>query len=131
MANALYKCTKALITLGLLLLLMAGATHVGAQGPTATSTPVPSVTPTLRAVPPTVTSVYLYLRPTPTQLVFHPENYSALNISPDSALMADQAINVYRGFNQDHIVDAVVFFMVAGMLCLYIVRFIARSTKDD
>ena len=115
----------------LLALLLLGAVNVAhADSPTATSTPVPSATPTLLPIAPTATSPYLYLRPTPTALALDLTTYS-IDLHTDPGPMADTAINIYRSFNQGHILDYVMFMAVVGVAVLYLIRIIARTTKDE
>jgi len=92
-----------------------------AQGPTAT--------PTLLPIQPTNTSVYQYLRPTPTMWIYGTPVNMGLNI--DSGQLADEAINLYNYANRDHIVDLLatgaLVLIVVGML----INTINRHTRDN
>lgn len=85
-------------------------------------------TPTLRPIQPTATSVYLYLRPTPTPLTIMPSGN--FDINADGGLLADLSINMYRYANRDHVLDLIGTFLLGGMTVMYIARIAGRNTRD-
>jgi hypothetical protein len=117
----------AILTIAVILL-GAGSGAAFAATPTPSSTP--TRTPTLRSIAPSPTSPYLYLRPTPSPFPMNgPPLQLTLNV--DGGQLGDTVINVYRAANKDHIVDMVMFIMVAAVGVVYLVRFVQKSTKDQ
>lgn len=100
--------------------------HLGSVGSALAATP----TPTLRPIPPTPTSAYIYLRPTPTPFNINPPTL-AVPFQSDGGPMADNAINMYRFANHDHILD----FIGTGVLCLvcigYLIKMAGRNTRNN
>ena len=96
--------------------------------PALASTPTP--TPTLRPIPPTPTSAYIYLRPTPTALTINPISMD-VPFQSDGGPMADNAINMYRFANRDHVLD----FIGTGILvfvCIgYLIKMAGRNTRNN
>ena len=117
---------QACLVLIALLALLAFFTPLAIPALAATPTP----TPTLRPIPPTPTSAYIYLRPTPTPLTINPV---AMNVpfQSDGGPMADNAINMYRFANRDHVLDfvgtAVLVFVCVG----YLIKMAGRNTRDN
>lgn len=113
----------ALFALTLLLILTIPGAAL-AQGPTATPTP------TLRPIPSTPTSVYLYLRPTPTLLTVVPSGI-VINFETDPTLVADLTINMYRYFNKDHMIDLLASIMLAFVAVGILIKLIGRNTQTS
>ncbi len=91
----------------------------------------PSPTPTLKPIPPTATSVYIYLRPTPTRLTLNSSSIQVTWIVGSNAgELADTTINVYRAANQDHMIDFLVYILMAGVAVGYLVRLAGKTTQD-
>lgn len=108
----------------LLIDLLALAIPAYAQAPT------PTPTATLRPIQPTQTSVYLYLRPTPTPLNIVLQDYGFSTGSGQSAQIADNAINIYRSLNTNHIMDYAMFGVLLVVNIGYLVTFIGRTTRN-
>jgi hypothetical protein len=96
----------------------------------ASAAPTKTPTPTLKPIAPSPTTSYLYLRPTPTPFNITIIDYG-INLSSDAGPVADNAINVYRAINHDHVIDFVMLGMVIIVVLIYLVKFIARSVKDN
>lgn len=113
----------ALFVLTLLLILAIPGLAISAQGPTETPTP------TLRPIPSTPTSVYLYLRPTPTLLTVVPQGL-VINFNTDPTLVADLTINMYRYFNKDHLMDLLASIMLAFVGVGILIKLLGRQTSE-
>lgn len=112
-----------IVTMGVMLAAPGLAAH------SATPTLIPSPTPfTLSTLRPTATDIYLYLRPTPTLIPFGTLS-PALNLNVDNGQLADQAINIYRYFNHDHIFDYLGVVVLALVCVVYVVRIIGRTSR--
>lgn len=95
----------------------------------ATPTPIASPTPiVLQTIAPTETEIYLYLRNTPTLIPFG-SPVPGLNLDVDNGQAADQAINIYRYFNHDHVFDYLGVVALAIIAIIYVVRIINRSSR--
>lgn len=114
----------AVILSGVLLVIML----LGASTPQSVSAATPTPTATLRAIQPTATSLYLYLRGTPTPLTLSDIPFNPVISDIDKS--ADLAINVYKALNSNGLVDFTAFILVLGMLVLYLVRMITTATRD-
>jgi len=92
----------------------------------------PTPTPTLRPIPPTPTSAFLYFRNTPTPWAIGtvPPEFN-LNVALDSAEVADTAINAYRWINSDHLLDMITTGMLAAVTFGLLLSTIRRGTKNQ
>ena len=96
--------------------------------PALAATPTP--TPTLRPIPPTPTSAYIYLRPTPTALTINPVSMD-VPFQSDGGPMADNAINMYRFANRDHVLDFIgTGFLVFACIGL-LIKMAGRNTRNN
>ena len=96
-------------------------------GSLSAATPTPSAT--LKNIPPSQTSVYIYLHATPTGLTVVPQNLD-IDFQTDPLLTADLTINMYRYFNKDHLID-LIGSMGLALFCLgLLIKFIGKTTSQ-
>lgn len=105
-------------------MLLIPSAAAGAQGPTATATP------TLKPIPPSPTSPYLWLHESPTPLPSYVPGPLA-TLDTDSQVMADTAINVYRRINANHIIDFILLAFTVAVAVAFLVKWIRQSTRDQ
>lgn len=107
-----------------------------AQSPTQTWTPFPTWTPTpalVLTVPPSPTSKYAGLRPSPSPLPTYsvpPELQNMFDTKGAAGSLADNVINEYRFFNTFAVLDMLAFFGMAAICILFAVRIHKRLTRD-
>lgn len=115
-----------LICLTLIVILLILALSAGGQ--VSAATPTPSAT--LKPIGATPTSIYIYLHATPTNLTVVPMNVT-MDFQADPILTADLAINIYRYWNKDHLIDIIASAGLALFVVGLLIRFIGRTTRTN